>query len=54
MHFIIFPALNAAVNSENSNKSQNELNNNSIDNGIAEICDVPDSVANQKRLVSIT
>ncbi|XP_029731548.1 beta-1-syntrophin isoform X3 [Aedes albopictus] len=28
-------------------------NNNSIDNGIAEICDVPDSVANQKRHVRV-
>uniref|UniRef100_A0A4Y0BL09 PDZ domain-containing protein n=2 Tax=Myzomyia TaxID=59140 RepID=A0A4Y0BL09_ANOFN len=34
----------------NNNHSSN---NNSIDNGIAEICDVPDSVANQKRHVRV-
>lgn len=28
-------------------------NNNNLDNGMSEICDVPDHVANQKRHVSI-
>jgi hypothetical protein len=39
---------------ENCNRNgDNALNNNDLDNGVAEICDVPDSVANQKRHVSI-
>ncbi|KFB37672.1 AGAP012354-PA-like protein [Anopheles sinensis] len=38
-----------AVGTNNNHNS----NNNSIDNGIAEICDVPDSVANQKRHVRV-
>ncbi|XP_055628817.1 beta-1-syntrophin [Toxorhynchites rutilus septentrionalis] len=55
---------NNGVNSSlNNNNGTNGLggagsggsgsNNNSIDNGIAEICDVPDSVANQKRHVRV-
>ncbi|XP_053679779.1 beta-1-syntrophin [Anopheles nili] len=41
---------NGSAPGTNNNHSSN---NNSIDNGIAEICDVPDSVANQKRHVRV-
>uniref|UniRef100_A0A182P6K4 PDZ domain-containing protein n=1 Tax=Anopheles epiroticus TaxID=199890 RepID=A0A182P6K4_9DIPT len=40
-------------NGPGANNNHHSSNNNSIDNGIAEICDVPDSVANQKRHVRV-
>uniref|UniRef100_A0A8W7P626 PDZ domain-containing protein n=3 Tax=Pyretophorus TaxID=44537 RepID=A0A8W7P626_ANOCL len=43
---------NTHSNGPGANNNHNS-NNNSIDNGIAEICDVPDSVANQKRHVRV-
>lgn len=39
--------------SEELNCSELLNNNNTIDNGIAEICDVPDHIANQKRHVRV-
>lgn len=41
-----------SLNSEDINNGDHLLNNNTVDNGIAEVCDVPDDVANQKRHVS--
>ena len=41
-----------SFNSDDLNGGEHLLNNNTVDNGIAEICDVPDHVANQKRHVS--
>lgn len=38
--------------SDDINNGDHLLNNNTMDNGIAEVCDVPDDVANQKRHVS--
>lgn len=40
------------VDGENIENGDHLLNNNSMDNGMTEICDVPDHVANQKRHVS--
>lgn len=43
-----------SLNSEDINNGDHLLNNNNtVDNGIAEVCDVPDDVANQKRHVSV-
>lgn len=44
---------NGAVVGGGAGSAGSGSNNNSIDNGIAEICDVPDSVANQKRHVRV-
>lgn len=41
-----------SLNSEDISNGDHLLNNNPIDNGIAEICDVPEEVANHKRHVS--
>lgn len=41
-----------SLNSDDLNNGEHLLNNNTVDNGIAEICDVPDHIANQKRNVS--
>lgn len=42
----------ASMNSDEIDNGEHLLNNNTVDNGITEICDVPDHVANQKRHVS--
>ncbi|KAG4078544.1 hypothetical protein HA402_009256 [Bradysia odoriphaga] len=42
-----------SLNSEDINNGDHLLNNNTVDNGIAEVCDVPDDVANQKRHVRV-
>lgn len=41
-----------SLNSDDINNGDHLLNNNTVDNGITEVCDVPDDVANQKRHVS--
>uniref|UniRef100_A0A1B0DJ46 Uncharacterized protein n=1 Tax=Phlebotomus papatasi TaxID=29031 RepID=A0A1B0DJ46_PHLPP len=43
-----------SLNSDDLNSGEHLLNNNNpLENGVAEVCDVPDHVANQKRHVRV-